>query len=222
MDELTGLGNSQENDHLKFDWETAGYQPTLDKTALDEKVLTQGLHLNDWVPNFETKKDFVPVVDVSTKPKGVIEKLGLTPHVRFSKKVISKLNGQRSIEVLKVANLCHNYSERLRWGWTDTPRLGDCFENSMIEIAGWLVGKVEQPIAIRFFICQTLIAETPIHIPRPDVIKAHFYDPKASNCGYRISLNLQDFSGEVEIGLEAVFADGVTASACMVTLYRYG
>lgn len=219
MDELTGLGESRENRDLKWDADSLSMQ---DKAALDEKILTQGLHLQDWVPNFEVKKDFVPVVDTSTKQKGAIEKLGLTPHVRFGKKIISKINGQQSIEVLRIANLCQNYSERLRWGWTDTPKPGDRFESSMLQIGGWLVGKAEQPIAMRFLSHQVLIAETPIQIPRPDVIKAHFYDAKAANCGYQMSLNLQDFSGEVEIVLEAVFADGKTASACVITLYKYG
>ncbi len=223
MDELTGLGDAKEND-LKWDADSRSAldKGVLDKSALDKKILTQGLHLNDWVPSFEVKKDFVPIVDSSTHQKGVIEKLGLTPHVRFSKKIISKINGQQSIEILQIANLCQNYSERLRWGWTDTPKLGDRFGNSILPLGGWLVGKTEQPIAMRCSVRQVLIAETPIHIPRPDVIKAHFYDAKATNCGYQVSLSLQEFSGEVVIDLEAVFADGKTAPACVITLYKYG
>jgi hypothetical protein len=226
MDELTGLGDSKENNRSRLDWEAADSQFRLNEDTseptLDEKVLTQGLHLNDWVQNFEVKKDFVPVIDASTKPKGVIEKLGLTPHIRFSKKIMSKINGQQSLEILRVSNLCQNYSECLRWGWTDTPKPGDRFENSTLAIGGWLVGKINQPIALRFLNRQVLIAETPINIPRPDVIKAHFYDVKFSNCGYHVSLNLQDFSGEVEIDVEAIFADGTKTPACILTLYRYG
>ena len=170
----------------------------------------------------KSKKILCLLLMLLLSQKGVIEKLGLTPHVRLGKKMISKINGQQSIESLQIANLCQNYSECLRWGWTDIPKLGDRFGNSILPLGGWVVGKAEQPIVMRCLVRQVLIAETPIHIPRPDVIKAHFYDAKASNCGYQMSLNLQDFSGEVSINLEVVFADGRTAPACVITLYKYG
>ncbi|HEY9629585.1 MAG TPA: hypothetical protein V6C84_19965 [Coleofasciculaceae cyanobacterium] len=230
MDELTGLDNLQGNEGLPSNPERPEAlkspshldQPNSGEKVLNEKVLTQGLHFNEWVKDFEIKKDFVPALDASTKQKGIVAKLGLASPVRLSRKVISQIRGQQSIEILQVANLCQNYSECLRWGWIDAPKLDARFEGGVIEVRGWLVGKQVQPTAIRFINRQTVIAETPIRIPRPGVIKAHFYDLKFSNCGYQTHLDLRSFSGETEITLDAVFDDGSTAAAGIISLYKYG
>ena len=230
MDELTGLNNFQDNEGSQSNLgqsEVLKSPSHLDKPdsgekVLNEKVLTQGLHVNEWVKDFEIKKDFVPALDASTKKKGIMAKLGLASPVRLSRKLVSQISGQQSIEILQVANLCQNYSEYLRWGWIDAPKLDARFEGGVIEVRGWLVGKQVQPIAIRFINRKMVIAETPICIPRPGVIKAHFYDLRFSNCGYQTHLDLRSFSGKTEIALDAVFDDGSTAAAGIISLYKYG
>lgn len=225
MDELTGLSDSNwvpleaaPNKNAPKPADTAA--EANGSSNLNEKILNQGISLNDWLPNLEVKKDFEPVVDASTKSKGLAEKLGLGSSARLGKRFFNKISGQQSIEILQVTHLCQNKSEHFRWGWVSALRPGDRFEGSSILIEGWLVGKVIQPIALRFKHDQVAIAEVPINLPRPDVLKVHFYEPEFCNCGFQSSLDLSNISGAAEIVLDAIFPDGKAVPAGAIKLYK--
>ncbi|MBD3880416.1 hypothetical protein IFO70_01460 [Phormidium tenue FACHB-886] len=224
MDELTGLSDSNwvpgATPHQNDSKPASNLAETTNEpSSLDEKILTQGISLNDWLPDLKNS-DFKPVVDASTKSKGLTEKLGLGSSARLGKRFLNKISGQQSIEILQVTHLCQNKSEHFRWGWVSALQPGDRFEGSSILVEGWLVGKFVQPIAMRFHHNQAAIAEVPINVPRPDVMKVHFYEPEFCNCGFRGSLDLSNISGAAEIHLDAVFPDGNAVPAGAIRLYK--
>jgi hypothetical protein len=147
-----------------------------------------------------------------------------TKQVRSSNQIIKalfrRINRTKSIEVLRVINVCQRDLKSFQWGWVNPPRQGDEFYGSTLIIGGWIVGRDSQPTAIRALFNQAVIAETQVNIPRPDVAKSHFF--QYPNCGYQVSSDLSFLPHKVEIILEAVFPEGHTAVAGSVLLRKYG
>jgi hypothetical protein len=138
---------------------------------------------------------------------------------RLSKRMANRLQGKTCIEILRVVNTCQNDPSTFLWGWINPPIVEDEIHGFDIPIGGWIIGKKSQPSHIRFLIHQTIVAETPINIPRPDVTKAHF--THQVTCGYHSLLDVRAFSGKTELTLQAVF-ENQTAVMGKIQFYKYG
>lgn len=138
---------------------------------------------------------------------------------RLIKKGLRKINRKKSIEILQIINTCQNDTKTFAWGWISPPIVGDEIYGPSLPISGWVIGRNSQPVSMRFLVNQTIVAETPINIPRPDVVKALFVEYK--NCGYSAFLDVEMLHGG-EIVLEAVFPEGHTAKVGSARFCKYG
>lgn len=139
---------------------------------------------------------------------------------RLIKQLSAKIHRTQIIEILSVTSTCQRDLKSFQWGWIDAPKVGDQFYSSNLLMTGWLIGRGSQPSRINFLLNDVVIATTPIHISRPDVAKAHFF--QYPNCGYKTILDITTFSGKAEIVMQAVFPEGYTAVSGSITLRKYG
>lgn len=140
--------------------------------------------------------------------------------MRQAKRIANKFQGRTHIEILRVINTCQNDTSNFLWGWINPPIVGDEIYGSSIPVNGWVIGRRAQPSTIQFIVGQTMIAETPVNIPRPDVVKAHFTNQV--NCGYNSLLNVEALSGEIELTLRAVFQEQQAAIVGKIQFYKLG
>jgi SAM-dependent methyltransferase len=134
--------------------------------------------------------------------------------------VVQQASEFKSTEILSIVNLCHS-GERFEQGCIDTPKKRDDLPGSAIAIEGWLVGKLEQPYALRFSVGDRILTEIAIDLPRPDVIKAHSYEPSCRHCGYRAVVDLESVANKGNLLIEAIFADGLAVPAGFIQFRRY-
>ena len=136
------------------------------------------------------------------------------------KRVSAKFSGKQSIEIARVINSCQNNSKLFRWGWINPPQAGDWIHGTTLFVSGWLVGQTSQPISIKLIINETTITEVPVNIPRPDVTKAHFFEHV--NCGFNLTINVEEVPNETDLQLIAVFSEGYTAIAGSIQIRKFG
>lgn len=139
--------------------------------------------------------------------------------IRLVKRITRKIQGKASVEILRVLNTCQSDTSTFLWGWINPPMAGDEIYGSSIPINGWIIGRTSQPHVIQIVVNQAVIAETSISIPRPDVVKAYFTNQ--INCGYNLLLDVEEFFGETELILQAVFKGCETAVVGRIQFYRY-
>jgi hypothetical protein len=141
---------------------------------------------------------------------------------RFIKTTFRRIRRTQSVEVIRVWNVCQHDLKSFQWGWVNPPIEGDEFigSNIKITIGGWLIGRNSQPRIVRLLFDQTVIAEAPINVPRPDVAKTHSF--QHPNCGYSISLDTTLLPDEAEVILDAVFPDMNTAIVGSILIRKYG
>lgn len=224
MDDLTGIDNSTGLRNSKISESTIANS----KAISHQNNLHQPINFNFQI--FTSEDDFKE--DLTENLKSAHQHLSLSRSTqpsyyvspskflsRLIKKVIRKINRKKSIEILQIINICQNDLKTFAWGWISPPIVGDEIYGSSLPIAGWIIGRNSQPVSIRFIVNQTIVAETPINVPRPDVVKALFVEYK--NCGYSASLDI-DILHEGEIVLEAVFPEGNTAKVGSARFCKYG
>ena len=216
MDELTGLDDSNLVSSESFKLNSSPPEHPSSQSSLGEEFGLIGQ-----VPGLNVKEGFRTGLDGSTKPTRLMTRLGLDSSARLSKQIISRINGHQWLEILQVTHYCQNKFEYFRGGWISALKIGDRIEGSSIVIEGWLVGENVQPIAVRFRNHQTVLEEVLINIPRPDVLKVHFYDSICRNCGYKASLNLQKIFGTVTLNVDAIFPNGEVVPAGIIKLHKY-
>jgi hypothetical protein len=235
MDELTGFNqnsthqnsahqNSFDTDaanaHKQQAQSTSGqsqHDRTRDRTVSYESLTPQAIAFKEDILDLQQKERRVHV-DASHK-KGKQQEQGRFR--RSLRKFVSKVKGTRSIEILNVFNTCQDHPEQFQWGWIDPPKKGEEFTGYQFLVAGWVVGQKAQPQSIQFFSDNVLITETPVNIPRPDVIKHHFYHPDFTNCGYSILLDLEQVSDEADLVLQAIFPNGEAALFGSIQFCKY-
>lgn len=139
---------------------------------------------------------------------------------RFVKQISAKFRRTQSVEILRVVSTCQSDLKSFQWGWIDSPQARDEFRSFNVLMGGWVIGKNSQPTTMNFLWEQTIITTTPIHIPRPDVAKAHFF--QYPNCGYETLLNIAALPSEAKIIMQAVFPEGHMAVFGTIMLHKYG
>ncbi len=158
-------------------------------------------------------------LSASTKPDS--QRSGFRDKIACWKNtIIRKVTRQKSVEILRVMNTCQIDLKTFQWGWLNPPMQNTEFLGFSIPIGGWIVGREAQPSSIRIFCGEELLAETPIDIPRPDVVKAHFFQG-VTNCGYSTSLDLAKLANNAEIVLVAVFPNGHMATVGSIQFRKY-
>lgn len=216
--ELVGINHSKLNQEISPASQDGLPQPKESK-PLDFKI--QVLSSKDELSNVDLsdKLQFLKRhLSANTKPRPSFLTRVLFP-AGLIKKVSCKISGKKIVEILRITHACQGDLEHFRWGWIDSVKVGDEVYGSHMQVAGWLVGKSSQPVTIKFIVDQTVIAETPVNIPRPDVVKAYFI--KHANCGYNVLLETEKLCG-TELLLQATFPEGHTAQVGSIWFRKYG
>ena len=232
MDKLTGTNGSNLTETNSFsstnktsesvDLNAAKQNRDNSTSFVNETIMSQALEIKDWMQDMKLNHDYAISLDASRQDSGDVIKQYLASRFRPIKKLIRKLSKTKSIEVVRVLNLCNGNPANFRLGWIGSPIRGDKIDGSTILVDGWLVGNGSQPIAINIKVHETTVAQTPVNIPRPDVLKAHFFESTVCNCGYSQLLNVEEFPDETDVLLEAIFPDGRFVSSGLIQFYKYG
>jgi hypothetical protein len=231
MDDLTGINSSPDKSaHLEIertssDLITDAHTERNDfpASSIDEKIITQALDFQSWLSETRLKGNHsligAAIAESSSTKARVFSKQPNSIH-KFFKRIAGRITGQTTIEILHVVNLCQSNSKCFQWGWINPPVAGDKVLGTTFPISGWLLGEKAKPILIRLIVNEKLIAEVPVNIPRPDVVKAHFTNDL--DCGFNAVFDATAFSGETCISLETIFSNQETALAGLVKFFKYG
>lgn len=155
----------------------------------------------------------------TTKPRNSISSYSLFI-AKSAKRIIRTITGKQSIEIVHVINTCQTDLKTFLWGWINPPVEEDLFSGFAITVGGWVLGKKLQPTAIRFLVNQAIVIETPIDVPRPDVVKLHFTEKV--KCGFGAVIDLEPFPNSSELLLQAIFPDNTTAALGTIKYRKYG
>ncbi|NJO79379.1 MAG: glycosyltransferase family 92 protein [Cyanobacteria bacterium RM1_2_2] len=96
----------------------------------------------------------------------------------------------------------------LLWtGYLDYPQVNRPVYGSMLFVSGWVIAKRNPVIAIRAALQNRVVAEIPVNLSRPDVLKTYQFITNSPVLGFRGTLNLNQLPDQSIVHLEAVFAD---------------
>lgn len=113
------------------------------------------------------------------------------------------LNYQAEIKAIFLAEV----SQAELWGFfIDEPKPG-CIKGNVLNIIGWVVGKVAKAIALEVVFHNEIIATTEINQHRLDVAKAYPQIPEAENSGFLTTINLSNLPYQAEINLQVFLAN---------------
>jgi hypothetical protein len=222
MDELTNLNDSEQTCHPRL-------QPALTHSSKGHQNSKPSANPMDFSLQTLTEDDFeksdsrsLAFLRETLSPSAINIPTSEKDRVahRLTKTVLRKITCTKSVEILRVANICQSNSKAFQWGWVNPPVAGNEFLGLSIPVEGWLVGKTSQPITVRLIFNQTVIVETPVNIPRPDVAKAHFF--QYLNCGYSTSLDTAHLPNKAEVIVDAVFPEMHTAIVGSILFRKYG
>ena len=222
MDELTGIGDSHitGSDNLNPDRQSKFPDEVVESSAPTVIPVNQNqLENNCKMP-----------LDASTrKGKTVIGRLVFklyAPLAKWIKKVAAKIQGKRYTEVLRVVHLCQANTRFFQGGWIDAPQKKDRLYGSVISVGGWVMGKQAQPVAVRLAVNGVILAQSPLSVERPDVMKSFFskhigFGSKI-NLGYNLSVAIETIPDEEDLLLEAIFPGGEIAPVALIRFSKYG
>lgn len=117
-------------------------------------------------------------------------------------------SGNRYIEILDIVN-AGMFNKEDFWGTgIDQPRKRMNYNDSKIEIAGWMLGKNYQVISLKIMLGKKKVKEIPVNVFRSDVLDAHGVekDGVKEYCGYKTTVSLGKLPGEGTLNLIAVFS----------------
>ena len=235
MDELTGIGDSHitGSDSLnpdyqsKFNLDSHSADPTSIKTEGVAESSNPDVILAD---RSRLESNCKMPLDVSTRRgKTVIGRLVFklyAPLSKWIKKVVAKIQGKQYAEVVRVVHLCQADTRLFQNGWIDTPQKKDKLYSSVISIGGWVMGKQFQPVAVRLIFNELILAESPLNVPRPDVVKSYFSKHidfgHRINFGYSLLVAAETIPDEADLILEAIFPSGEIAPVALIRFSKYG
>ena len=222
MDELTGIGDSHitGSDNLNPEHQSKLHDGVVESSDPNVILVNQNkLENNCKMP-----------LDASTrKGKTVIGRLVFrlyAPLAKWIRKIAAKIQGKQYAEVLRVVHLCQANTHFFQGGWVDAPQKKDKLYGSVICIGGWVMGKQAQPVAIRLAFDGVILAQSPLNVQRPDVMKSFFskhigFGSKI-NLGYSLSVAIETIPDEVDLPLEAIFPGGEIAPVALIRFSKYG
>jgi sulfotransferase family protein len=111
------------------------------------------------------------------------------------------------VEVLEVR--CHeSRADQLAGFAIDRPSPGARDDVYLLEVAGWVVGRVSPAIAVEFRLGRRLLRTEYLSHRRPDVASQFPAAPAAATAGFRTGLSVLGLPRELELELRAVLEDG--------------
>ena len=134
---------------------------------------------------------------------------------------IRQIIGIQHLEILAAINFILEQNDSILAAWIDQPKTGDKIKNSTYCIAGWIVGKKQQPVTIRLSDREIAIAEAPLTGTRPDVSKVYCLESETHNWGFYIFLKIKQLPARGDLQLQAVFADGSLVPICSIEYRKY-
>lgn len=192
-----------------------------DPGILREKLIHQTLDLKPWISDINLRDDTTFNLKQEVKDLSPSKASIQVPFFKNWKRLIRKVTGKREIEISKIVNVCHCSPEIFLGGHIDLPKAGDAFEGIIVSLAGWVMGKVIQPVAVEFNCNNIRLGESFINLPRPDVSEAHCLTTDFHIWGYRASINLEAASYRGSLQVQAIFPDGSKSSMGYVEFLKY-
>jgi len=172
--------------------------------------------------DIEIKPEHYIGLDASRQADGVLVQFKQSSIHRWLKKISSQIHQNRSIEILRITHFCQCDKNNFVDGWISIYKRGDQIPGSILELQGWLVGRDSKIVALQIIHNSSLIAEVPVNIPRPDVLKAIPCYSADCNFGYQARLNVENLSDQFELALYSVFQNGTRSIAGLVQFCKYG
>jgi Glycosyl transferase family 2 len=88
-----------------------------------------------------------------------------------------------------------------------TPVTGTSGAGSLIEIAGWVLGRDCPAVAVELLYERRVCRRAPVNTYRPDVAKTYPQAPEAAYSGFRIKTSVLGLTSEIEFLVQAVLKD---------------
>lgn len=134
---------------------------------------------------------------------------------------IRQIIGIQHLEIVATINLILKQNDSILAAWIDQPKTGDIIKKSTYYIAGWIVGKKQQPVTIRLSENEMTIAEVPLTGDRPDVSKVYCLESETHKWGFYILLNIKQLPLRGDLQLQAVFPNGSLVPICSIEYRKY-
>jgi hypothetical protein len=221
MEDLTGLDGSHS---VNAQRPAAQIVPSLDSDKLSDlrPHILQKVDLTGDQMEIELKPEYQVGLDASRKDDSILDQFNQSPMRRWFKKISGRLNRCHSTEIIQITHFCQRDKDNFIDGWIASYKRGDQIAGSALQLQGWLVGRDSQAVAIQILHGTDLIAEVPVNIPRPDVLKVVPCHSSACNFGYQITLDLRDLPSSSELVLYSIFQDGRRILTGSVRFCKYG
>lgn len=110
----------------------------------------------------------------------------------------------KTVKVVSISP--YQESPELLWQ-LDCPRVEIQVSVNSIILQGWAVGQNSPAVAVNIMSDGSILQQTPIDIPRPDVAQVHPL-PGAAESGFSITLEVAGLSSEICLQLEVLLEDG--------------
>jgi hypothetical protein len=188
---------------------------------LDDKILTQGLDLKDWLKNIKLEQE------QNSNCSHVLQ----TDHVYKNKqqhwvseglkRVRRKIQGQVVIELSEVRIFSED--DQVFWGsWIDTPKVTDKIIGLSLPLRGWVLGRKSKVTAIKIEGNGVPLVQMALNVYRSDVTRAYLLQPPQDHLyGYDIHLNLQGLSNRITLRLYAIFVSGECVAFTEIKIRKY-
>jgi glycosyl transferase family 2 len=106
------------------------------------------------------------------------------------------------------ASMTETVSARLRGRYFQViPVTGTPGAGSLIEIAGWVLGRDCPAVAVELLYERNVCRRAPVNTYRPDVAKTYPHLPEAAYSGFRIKTSVLGLTSEIEFLVQAVLKD---------------
>jgi hypothetical protein len=221
MDDLTGangLHSSASNQPASQNQDVMGANPHLGLPRDREPIFRVDL-INS--TELEVKRKHRVALDASRKDRGLLAQFHQSPAGHWLKAVRSKISGERSIEIARVIHRCQRDKLNFVDGWISALKPGDQIVGSNMTIQGWLVGARNVVTAVQVISDTRLILESPVNLPRPDVLKVIPFNSSFCNYGFQFILNVEAIPSMSEVKINAII-EGDSIPAGSIYFYKYG
>jgi len=131
-------------------------------------------------------------------------------------------NVENIIEIINIS--CSNLDSEKLWGFAvDSPKVQDQFDNYMLNVRGWVLGK-SSPVRAVWLTYQNspdkpLKIEN-IFISRPDVQQHYQNVENAENSGFSILASVIGMPSTVNLGIQAILEDGSHINMIRIQLFH--
>lgn len=111
------------------------------------------------------------------------------------------------LKIEEIVRVVEANSENLLAFSLDEPKPGTEQESTVLEFAGWVLGKTVPAVAVELLSGGSLFRTIPLDQTRSDVAKRYSKGPSFISSGFRTTIDISGLPQEEELLVQAVFRD---------------